>query len=233
MKKSIAEMDALEAKKNGTRFSKSEQAYLKIQSLILHNELKPGQPINEVDLASIIQISRTPIHEAIRKLEMDGLVMSTPKGRNCVTYFTDEMIQKIGYLRAVLDSLAIRMAMYNGSDADFAALKEIAAYCEECDDKGDLYGRITADRQFHLRIAEISKNEVLVQQEKRLYMQIHLLQLQYFEERNDKSERVKCHQQIIKYLSNREVDKAIKCQVQRIADIYNLDPALLNFSIAV
>ena len=87
----MAERSAAEA-----NLPKSEQVCRRIKHLIMHHVLKPGQKIPEDELAGMLQTSRTPVREALRKLSGEGLVTIYPKRYAEVTYFTPEMARSLG-----------------------------------------------------------------------------------------------------------------------------------------
>ena len=94
-----------ENERRGGRASrpKNEQVYLQIRDMIFHNILKPGQKLMEDELATLLQTSRTPVREALRKLSSEGLITIYPKRYAEVTYFTAEMIKKLGVVRMSQD----------------------------------------------------------------------------------------------------------------------------------
>ena len=144
-----------EQREKGSSPAKSEQVYQYVKNQIMHNQLKPGQKILEDEIASILQTSRTPVREALRKLSNEGLVTIYPKRHTEVTYFTPEMASSLGVIRMSQDILSGHLAIYYGSDAEFARLRNLADICERYHQSNDLYGRISADRDFHLYVTSI------------------------------------------------------------------------------
>lgn len=208
--------------------SKSEQVYQHIKDLILHYELKPGERILEDEMAAMLHASRTPVREALRKLSSDGLVTLSPNRHAEVTYFTPEMTQQLGVVRLSQDILSGHLALYYGSDAELAQLQPLANACEEASASGDLYGRIIADANFHLKITEFSKNEILYKAQQDLYLRVHLIQLQYSSLIADTPQRVKNHSSIIEALLNRDEAAYINTICQRCEELYGLDSKITD-----
>lgn len=207
--------------------AKSEQVYQYVKKLIMHNQLKPGQKILEDEIADALQTSRTPVREALRKLSSEGLVTIYPKRHTEVTYFTQEMASSLGVMRMTQDILSGHLAIYYGSDAEFARLRGLADFCEECHKSNDLYGRISADRDFHLYITSIGKNYMLMKYQEEVYSRLHLLQLQLsFHDETQK--RNSHHENIIKALMERNTAAYIQTVVNRCQEMYDLDAKVVE-----
>ena len=211
-----------------TNLPKSEQVCRRIKHLIMHHVLKPGQKIPEDELAGMLQTSRTPVREALRKLSGEGLVTIYPKRYAEVTYFTPEMARSLGAVRMSQDVLSGRLAIYHGSDADFAGLRQLAETCEAAAAAGDLYGRITADRDFHLRITELGQNELLLRYQREVYLRIHLLQLQYVSLEDDAAGRAACHSALVDALCRRDEAAYTRAICRRCQEMYGLDPQIVS-----
>ena len=208
--------------------SKSAQTYIHLRNQILSLELKPGQRVNEESISSSLQISRTPVREALRRLENDGLVTIYPKRYAEVTAYSPEAIQTIGIVRLSQDILAGRLAIYYGSDAEFSQLQTLADKCEERSMAHDLPGRIAADLAFHLKITEIGKNTLLMKSQQELYLRIHLIQIQYAASWDDTTERMEHHAGLIKALTARDEKAFVNTLCSRFLELYDLDPKIVD-----
>ena len=218
----------LERSENTAHLPKSEQVCRRIKDLIMHHVLKPGQKISEDELAGMLQTSRTPVREALRKLSGDGLVTIYPKRYAQVTYFTPEMAKTLGAVRMSQDILSGRLAICHGSDVEFAQLRQLADACEAASRAGDLYGRITADRNFHLRITEIGKNELLLRYQREVYLRIHLIQLQYVSLEDSAARRIACHNSLIDALCRRDEAAFTRTTCRICQEMYGLEPELVE-----
>lgn len=207
--------------------AKSEQVYQHVKNLIMHNQLKPGQKILEDEIAGALQTSRTPVREALRKLSSEGLVTIYPKRHTEVMYYTQEMASSLGVLRMSQDILSGHLAIYYGSDAEFARLRGLADICEEYHKSNDLYGRISADRDFHLYITSIGKNYMLMKYQEEVYSRLHLLQLQVAF--NDEPQKRRSHHEsIINALMERNDTAYVQTVVNRCQEMYDLDAKVVD-----
>lgn len=211
-----------------TPVSKGEQVYQHIKSLIMHYVLKPGQRLQEDELANMLQTSRTPVREALRRLNSEGLITIYPKRYAEVTYFTPEMAKSLGFIRMTQDILSGRLAIYYGSDAEFAELHQLAENCEIASKAGDLYGRVTGDSKFHLRITEIGKNPLLLRYQQEVYQRIHLIQLQYVTIADDTEKRIATHKAYIDALTRRDEVAFTNAVCNRCQEMYGLEPKIVE-----
>jgi len=105
--------------------SMSDQVYQILRESIMANEFKPGDRLVELQLSEFLETSRTPIREAIRRLEHDGLVERLPQGGVRVKPVTIESVRQVYGLRGVLESYAVRQACDRITEEDLAALEQI------------------------------------------------------------------------------------------------------------
>lgn len=206
----------------------TDLAYHAIKEMIFCMELLPGARIPEVQLASKLAVSRTPIHDALRRLAAEGLVTVSANRGAVVTRFTDEQIREVGALRLAQDLLSAQLAAYYGSAADFERLDGLAAACEEAAAGGDVYGRIRTDNEFHLEIARISGNEQLIRQQFSLYQQIHLIQISQYTDVADSLQQIHHHKPIVAALRARDNGELRRLVCNHIRDFYHLEPYLLR-----
>ena len=101
------------------------QAYNSIKEMIFNGVLKPGDRIYESKLATEFQISRSPVREAIRSLEKDGLLFLTDKSKITVYQPTKKDIEDIYECRQALESQAARLTTRNASDKELEQLENI------------------------------------------------------------------------------------------------------------
>ena len=92
-----------------------EEAYENIQKLIMTMEIKPGESITESELQKLLNIGRTPIREALARLESEGLIYSN-KGRKTVYKLTADEIVQIFDIKNELEGAIVRWATERGSD---------------------------------------------------------------------------------------------------------------------
>ncbi|WP_326974534.1 GntR family transcriptional regulator [Caproicibacter sp. BJN0012] len=208
--------------------SQSATAYQQIKDMIFRMELLPGARIPELQISAKLSISRTPIHDALRRLESEGLVTIGHNRGATVACFTDDEIKEIGAIRLSQDILSAQLASYYGSASDFDDLDRLADDCEAAASKGDIYGRIKTDCNFHLAISKISGNSHLISQQYAIYQQIHLVQVSKYTDIEHSLLQIHHHKPIISAMrsGNLEDVRALICQ--HIKDFYHIDPYLLK-----
>ena len=105
-----------------------EVVFKTLRQSILTGELKPGERLMEIHLAEKLGVSRTPIREAIRKLELEGLVTMIPRRGAEVAKISEKNLKDVLEVRTCLDSLAVRLACQRITDEQIDDLKKA------CDD---------------------------------------------------------------------------------------------------
>nr|WP_288232220.1 GntR family transcriptional regulator [uncultured Anaerostipes sp.] len=203
-------------------------AYEKIKDMIFHMEFLPGIKISEPQISERLSISRTPVHDALRRLAAEGLVKIGTNRGAAVAQFTDEEVREIGTIRLSQDILSAQLAAYYGSAADFEQLCRLADVCEEAAVKGDIYGRIKADNDFHLEISRVSGNSHLYKQQYAIYQQVHLIQISKYTDIEDSLIQIHHHVPIIESIRNADLKEAARLICDHIKDFYRLDPYLMK-----
>lgn len=213
-----------------TKRSAGVSAYDAIKEMILKLEIKPGERISESLLTTKFHYSRTPIREALLKLESEGLVqISRNKGASVATY-TDAQIRDIATVRLEIDLLAAKLAIHYGSNADFDELEHYALECRKSTESGNLYLRIQSDTDFHMAIARISRNEALLRVIANIYPQVHLIQALKYAGVEDARVRIRHHELLLCALRERNYAAVEKYTCDHLAQFYNLDPVIVGFS---
>jgi DNA-binding GntR family transcriptional regulator len=139
---------------------RSEQTYNALRDAIQTGKLKPGTRLREVELAEWLGMSRTPVREALNRLESDGLIMNEPHRGMIVTELDRRMIGELYVMRQVLEGTAAALAARHASDEEIAALREIANRDKEI---GDDPKRLAANnRLFHDTLYQSAHNRYLL-----------------------------------------------------------------------
>ncbi|MBR4707065.1 MAG: GntR family transcriptional regulator, partial [Pseudobutyrivibrio sp.] len=120
-----------------------------LREAILKGELKPGERLMEMHLATKLGVSRTPIREAIRMLEHEGLAVTIPRKGAQVAKMTEKDLQDVLEVRDALDALAVVCACERMTDAQFVELKEAMKAFEDATRTDDVRKIVEADEAFH------------------------------------------------------------------------------------
>lgn len=208
--------------------SQSELAYQQIKEMIFHMELLPGDRVPELQIAAKLSISRTPIHDALRRLEGEGLLRLERNKGATVIQFSEDEIKEIGTLRLSQDILSMQLAAYYGCASDFERLTALAEACEEAAGGGDVYGRIQKDIEFHLEISRISGNTHLLNQQFALYQQIFLIQISKYTDVEHSLMQINHHKPIIAAIRAGDTAKIRRLCCQHVRHFYQIDPYILS-----
>ena len=185
--------------------SLAEQAYARLRSMIVQLEFAPGDVLREDDLREQLGIGRTPIREALQRLERDHFVTVVPRQGIFVTGIEVGELSLLFETRTVLEPYAARLAAIRGSaetwDAMQAALDETVATT----DGGEL---LAIDRRCHELMWQAAGNRFLVDTLDVLYAQSDRLWHLYLAEVADPGHAVEEHQTILHALRSGDGDLA-------------------------
>jgi DNA-binding GntR family transcriptional regulator len=193
--------------------SLQEQAYQALRSAILSGELMPGQRLVETQLAQKLQVSRTPIREALHQLQQADLVVEE-RGMLKVATFTSDDASKLYECRLALENVSVRAACLNASDRQLQQIEHLIEKAEKLlnakPTKLTSFQLLDLDYQFHREIAEGSQNEWLVSLLDRVFDKMILLRIQTMLSNPAVLEVRWEHRQIYDAILDRDVELAIK-----------------------
>lgn len=175
---------------------------------ILTGELKPGERLMEIHLADRLGVSRTPIREAIRMLELEGLVTMMPRRGAEVARISKQDIQDVLEVRLALDSLATRLACERISEKQKEELKASAEKFIEATATRDAVEIAHADVQFHDVILAASHNKRLVQMVNNLAERIYRYRLEYIKDETNHRGLIEEHERIMNSVLSGDVESA-------------------------
>ncbi len=138
-----------------------EQVYKNLKGNILNGELSPNTRLIEEKLADEMGTSRTPVREAIQKLEKEGLIKKLPRGGFIVSEITDEDIDEVFGIRGILEGYAGYLATLKAGVEDIEALEEIVRKEEECMKDHNMDEIVRLNTEFHDRLYRTAKSERL------------------------------------------------------------------------
>lgn len=150
-----AALEALESVPQGT--SLAENAYLLLRDRLIMLDIKPGDPINDGQIAAELGIGRTPVREAIKRLESDHLVVSYPRRGTFATGVDITQLAEVSEIRELLEPLASRRAARMASPAMREELRSVAAAIRELGDSSS-QDLMRYDIQVHRLIYKASAN---------------------------------------------------------------------------
>lgn len=136
-----------------------ERAYDTIRQLIISGRLKPGDPLSEVELAGQLEISRTPVREAVRRLITENLLVLSAKGGLRVHLPTPADLSEVYFTRAVLEGAAAGLATIHADVRFVRRLSELCDLCEQAVEVDNVNEAASINGHFHRAIVEQSRNE--------------------------------------------------------------------------
>jgi DNA-binding GntR family transcriptional regulator len=155
----------------------SDQVYDHVKRLILSGKLKGGEKIPEIRIADQLNVSRTPVREAIRKLAEYGLVMVKPRSYALVATINPKEARDISLVRLSLEKLSFRSFAAVATGDALALLLEFATKCKDANNVGDYAGAYEYDSRLHLGIAHRTGNVELFNMLRTLDAKLQLLRL--------------------------------------------------------
>ncbi len=138
-----------------------EQVYKNLKASILNQTLPQNKRLVEERLAEELGTSRTPVREAIQKLEKEGLIYKLSKGGYAVSAIKEGDIEEILGIRSILEGYAAHLATTRITDEDIESLEEIVNKEEQCLNRGDQEGCINLNTEFHDRLYRSAQNKRL------------------------------------------------------------------------
>jgi len=140
-----------------------EKVYHKLRAALLSGELGPGERLVERKLAAKLGVSRTPVREAIRMLELEGLARHVPGVGSVKAELNAGVVLEIYSIRAVLEGLAARLAAERIGEGNLARLAEICTVMEACIDGNDVAELEELHREFHDLVYRCAESPRLAQ----------------------------------------------------------------------
>jgi len=164
--------------------------------------------LDERRMAEQLGISRTPIREALARLEQDGFVEIQPRKGVFVRRKSLEEVLEMIVVWAALESMAARLVTENASDAELKSLRILAAKHSASHSRADIEEYSEANIRFHQRILELSKCAMLKNMADGLFLHMHAVRRRAMGESDRVERSVVDHMGIIKALESRDADLA-------------------------
>lgn len=205
--------------------TRKEEAYDYIRSEIVHNHFHPNEVVSENQITDKLNMSRTPVREALKQLEADGLIEM--RGReNVVAPLTVDAVQEVYELRSLLETFALKK---NINLIPIVRLNEIEEAFERAAAKNDWDEYLNVDTEFHELITHIAGHPRLAQFLNILKAQTartrHVSSLNPYRMNRSLEE----HKEIIKLLRQRNLDEAEKALAYHLQRVYDSVRSYLNY----
>ena len=182
-----------------------------LREAILRGDIKPGERLMELQLAAKLGVSRTPIREAIRMLELEGLAVTVPRKGAEVARMTEKDMEDVLQIRKCLDELAVSLACDKMTPEQLVQLAEALKHFEESIKSRDVKQIAQADVTFHDAIYVAADNPKLMTLLNNLREQIYRYRVEYLKDESVYPKLIEEHRRIYDGLSRK--DKAFVVKV--------------------
>lgn len=173
---------------------------------ILHGLLPPGLRLMEIQLAKQLGVSRTPVREAIRMLELEGLVNTVPRKGAEVAEITQKDLHDVLEVRCALEELSVELACKSITPEELSQLHKALYTFKELVPSGDVNALAECDVKFHDIIIQSTRNKRLIQLLNNLREQMYRYRLEYLKDLSAHELLIKEHQTILTCLEQRNVE---------------------------
>ncbi|MDE6312884.1 MAG: GntR family transcriptional regulator [Lachnospiraceae bacterium] len=181
-----------------------------LRQAILKGELKPGERLMEIQLAQRLGVSRTPIREAIRKLELEGLVLMIPRKGAEVAKLTEKSMQDVLEVRRALEELAIQLACGRITKEEVQELENKKREFKEIIGGQEVVAMAEADEAFHTVIYKATKNEKLIYILNNLREQMYRYRVEYLKDKSIHPTILQEHEEIVNAVRRRDGKGAVQ-----------------------
>ncbi len=188
----------------------SEVVYDQLRQDILAGNIMPGTRMMEVELSIKMGVSRTPIREAIKKLEKEGLVVVEPRHGAYTSQVSRADMIGILEVRQHMDRLAANYAATRGNQADFQRIEACAKAYEIAIKEGDSREIIKCDERFHEAIAEASHNTTLLTLVTELQDMVVRFRYIYYSDPDIVQSMIDEHEEILDAIKDGNAEKAME-----------------------
>lgn len=189
----------------------SEQIRLHLEDAISEGTLQPGDPIDEVALASQFGVSKTPVREALIQLQAQGWVSSLPRGGPIVAKMNLQQLLSLWELLAELEGVAVRLACERMSAEEIQALEALHERSRQVVEDEDLTGWQALNLEFHELIYQGSRNPYLRQEVLRIRFRTGVYRRHAFGALGRLQSSFEQHQLVVDALRARDAAKAVEC----------------------
>jgi DNA-binding GntR family transcriptional regulator len=195
--------------------SRADLAYRQLKAAIRRREFRPGQRMREADLAEWLNISRTPVRDALKQLETEGLLVAAPRRGLVVVELDQQQVTEIYALRNVLEGLAARMAAQHASPAEVAAMRD-AMDRQDSASIDDFEQLAHLNRTFHQSIYHAARNRYLLEVLEGLESTLALLPGTTYSDPSRPERALDEHRVIVDAIERRDPDTAEAAARQHI-----------------
>lgn len=188
-----------------------------LRQAILRGEFKSGERLMEIQLANKLGVSRTPIREAIRKLELEGLVIMIPRKGAEVADITEKSLRDVLEVRKALEELAVQLACEKITQEELEELEQAGENFKKVLKRSkDITEVAEADVRFHDVIYMATDNQKLIHLLNKLREQMYRYRVEYLKNPDVHEQLTQEHEEIVYHIKRREKVEATAVTCQHI-----------------
>ena len=192
-----------------------------LRQAILREDLAPGERLMEIPLANKLGVSRTPLREAIRMLEQEGLVVMITRRGAQVAGISEKSMRDVLEVRKSLEKLAVELACERMTEEDMKEMNRAEEAFSAAVHEGDALRIAETDEQFHDVIYNSTGNTKLVQLLNNLREQMYRYRLEHIKDEKSRLSLLEEHQRMMTALRSRDVELAKKAAGEHIVNQEN------------
>ena len=195
-----------------------EVVFKTLRNAIVHGEFEPGERLMEVTLAKRLGVSRTPGREAMRMLELEGLVVMIPRRGAEVARITAKDLSDALEIRVALEDLAAGLACKRIDDDGRARLRQVCDDFKRAVNSKVIPEIVDADVAFHNAIMDVTNNQRLINMAQSLREQVYRYRVEYVKDLSYHDKLVAEHEALMNAILDGDVDKAKEITRKHIYD---------------
>lgn len=196
----------------------SQEVYEILRLKIIQGEIRPGESLKEVNLVDEYGISRTPIREALKKLESRGLLSYEKNKGMVVTILDSKAIAELFVMREMLESTATALAARYATNEEISILKDIVH--EDANNLNDFEALSKKNKLFHHTINQLARNHYLLEFFSLLNESMSLLGKTSLSNITRAEKTLKQHQEIVSAIEARDEEKARALAIEHVKSAY-------------
>jgi len=179
-----------------------------LKEAILTGKFEPKERLMEIKLADQLGVSRTPVREAIRKLELEGLVVMEPRKGAYVSDISFKDIIDTLEVREALETFAVKLAVEKNKVEDISEIEKLNLSFQNAYKNKDVKKMVECDTEIHKAIINLSENRKLISFMEELNEIMQRFRLIFFNETYNPERIDQEHQDVIKAIKNKDMEKA-------------------------
>ena len=198
----------------------AQQVAARIRDMIIQDQLVPGEWIREQAIADKLNVSRTPLREALKLLELEGLTQLLPNRGAVVTELTVEEVKEKLEVLAVLESLAGKLACRNATDSELAEIRALHYEMLACFSRENRLEYFKLNQRIHLAIVTASGNKTLIETHARINAQLYRVRFQSNLQNELWSTAVDEHKEMLSALEARNSEALSRCLLNHLGQTF-------------